>query len=150
MPLPINELNSEALAFLGFLKPASVAVGTATIGPFGCSLVNRVLFVLDVGVIAGGATVDAVVQTAPTIGGSYTNLAGTAITQVTVSAAGKIVLVECKGETISALGTGAFIQLLVTVGTAAVILAGNAIDAHADYSPGSDQNIASVVQTVVV
>lgn len=147
MPLPINELNSEAIAVLAKLTPASVAAGTATIGPFNAGLLGRVMFLLQIGAIAGGATVDAKVQAAPTSGGTYVDVPGAAIAQVTVSA-GKVEQIEVKGETLAALGLGPFVRLQITVANAAVILSGLAVSGHVSYSPASDLN-TPIDQTVI-
>ena len=150
MPLPINELNSEGIAVLASLKPASVNAGTAVVGPVNMTGFQRLLFVLDIGVIAGGSTIDAKVQTSATSGGTYADLANSSITQVTVSASGKVVEVEVKAETVAAAGVGPWVQLLVTVGTAACIISGKCLSGHVPYAPASDNNVAAVVQTLVV
>ena len=150
MPLNINELASEALALLYQLKPASVSAGTATIGPVNMTGIPRLLFTVDIGVISGGSTIDAKIQCSATSGGSYADLASSSITQVTVSASGKSVQIEVKGETLAAAGVGPFVKCLITVGTAACIISGKCQALHVSYAPASDNNIAALVQTLVV
>ncbi len=146
MPLPYNERMTEALAYGARLAPASVSVGTATLGPVQLGQAKKALFILNLGAFGSSATVDAKLQTSATSGGTYADLSGGAITQQTATG---MVLVEVRAESIEALGGNAFVRLLITVGTAAVVMGGEVLLAPTDYSPASLLN-ATILQTLVV
>jgi hypothetical protein len=149
MGIPVNEYASEALAVLGQLAPVSQGAGAASISGITMAKGTKLLFVLQIATLSGGSTVDAKIQTCATSGGSYADLAGGAITQVT-SGTNPIIMIEVRAETLAAAGVGPFVKLLITVGTAAAVIAAVAYAASTHYSPASDSNIANVAQTIVV
>lgn len=141
MGLPVNEKINEALATMAWLAPASQAAGTVLTTAFSMAQLEKVLFVLDVGVIAGGATVDAKVRWSATSGGTYADVPGAAIVQVTATPAGPI-LIEIEASTLAGLGDLPFLKLSVTVAVAAVVLGARAIAGPTCYSPASDLGVA--------
>lgn len=146
MPLPYNERITEAIAYAARLAPASVGVGTATLGPVQLAQTKKALFILSLGAFGGSATVDAKVQTSATSGGTYADVSGGAITQQTATG---LVLIEVRAETLSNLDHNQWVRVLVTVGTAAVFVSGEVLLAPTDYSPASLLN-ATILQTLVV
>jgi len=141
MGVPVNEKISEAVAIMATAVPVSVAsAGTMTIGPVNVAQLEKVLFLLEIGAIAGGATVDAVLKSSATSGGSYANIPNTAITQVTATPT-QPVGIEIEASTLAGLGVGPFVKLVATVGTAAVVLAGQALSGPSCYSPASDLGV---------
>lgn len=138
---------SESLAKLGHIDPVSQTAGTVLSGAINTKLHRRIFAVLQVGALTT-ATVDAKFTAAATSGGSYTDVAGTSITQIT-GAGGKYVVIELKTETLAAAGQGPFVKLSVTVGTAAVVIAAVVYGACDRYEPASDYDEAACAQIVV-
>lgn len=146
MPLPYGENITEAIAYRGRLAPVSQSTGTVTVGPVQLGQAKKVLFAIDVGSVGAAGTVDAKIQASATSGGTYADVTGGAITQVTATG---VVFVEVKAETLSNLGVGPWVRLSITVGTNAVVLEVMIFAAPTDYSPASLLN-GTVLQTLVV
>ena len=106
---------------------------------------ERVMFVVMVGAVTTG-TVDAKLQESATSGGTYTDISGASITQITTS--NKIATLEIKATQLSA--GKQFVRLSLTVGTAATLIAVLPIAGEARQKPASAQDIAAVTQRKVV
>lgn len=146
--MPYNENLTEALTVLGVLAPASQAAGAGTIGPFNTKLMRRVLFDINLGALGSSATVDFKVQASATSGGTYTDVAGTTVTQITAGAT-NFLRVEVRAETLGSASQGPWVKGVLTVAVAAsqtsVVAYGSAT-----YSPGSDYNVVTPAQTINV
>jgi hypothetical protein len=132
------------------IHPASVAVGTANTGGVDMQLFRRALFVLDVGAFGASATVDMKLQESPD-NATFTDLAGTgvAITQLVAGGGNnRLATLEVRAGQLSA--GKRYVRALVTVGTAATILACVALGGEADHKPGNLGDIAAVAQRSVV
>jgi hypothetical protein len=127
--MPYNENLTEGLAVLGQLAPANQSTSAKAIGPFNTKYFRRVIFDINLGVLGSSATIDFKVQAAATSGGTYTDVTGTAITQITAGAT-NFVRVEVRAE---------------TLGGASVVAYG-----VAGYSPASDYNVVTPTQTINV
>jgi hypothetical protein len=143
----ITEQLSQALSIAAAeLDPVSQAIATVTSGGVDMSKFERVMFLLMVGSVGGAGTVDAKLQQSATSGGTYTDISGASITQITAS--NKIATLEIKS---TQLTTGnQFVRLSVTVGGNAVLIAALPIAGEARQKPGSAQDIAAVTQRKVV
>ena len=142
-----NQNLSEVCAVLGKLDPQSFAAGTTTVGPIQTNISRRLVAIIKVGTI--GTSVDAKWTAATTSGGTYTDVTGAAITQITASS--KIALLELKSESVESLmGSGyQYVKLSLTgVGTNLVDVV--VLGAPARYQPNSTNNIAAVASTTVV
>jgi hypothetical protein len=143
----ITEQLSQALSFAGTeLDPVSQGVATVNTGGVDMTKFERVLFVLMVGAVGGAGTVDAKLQESATVGGSYSDISGGSITQIT--AANKIATLEIKASQLSSGKTA--VRMAVTVGGNAVLIAALAIGGEAHQKPASAQDIAAVAQRKVV
>lgn len=152
MGIPVNEKINEALARMAWIAPVSEAAGTYLTTAFSMAQLEKVLFVLHVGAIAGGATVDAKVRWSATSGGTYADVPGAAIVQVTVTPTGPI-LIEVEAITLAAqssLGDLPFLKLSITVGTAAVVLGVDVFGGPTCYSPSSDLSAVAPAQLIQV
>lgn len=144
-----NENLSEALVLLGTLPSGAQTAGAKTVGPFTCRNLSRVLFLIDIGTLGASATVDFKIQASSTSGGTYADVPGTTITQITAGAS-NFVEVELKTETLAQTGTGVgpWIKGILTIGVAttqaSVIALGTA-----KTSPGSDGNLVTPAQVLV-
>ena len=142
----ITEQLSQALSIPATeLDPVSQGAATVTTGGVDMSKFERVMFVVMVGAVTTG-TVDAKLQESATSGGTYTDIAGASITQITTS--NKIATLEIKTTQLSA--GKQFVRLSLTVGTAATLIAVLPLAGEAHQKPASAQDIAAVAQRKVV
>ncbi len=141
-----NEKMTEALAYLGRLAPASVSAGAVTIGPVTMAKLGRILFVINVGSVGAAGTLDGKLQAAATSGGTYSDVAGTTITQVTATG---VVTIEVKAETLAAASQGPYVKFVGTVGTNAVVMGGEIFANTPCYRPASDANTTTLQQIAV-
>jgi hypothetical protein len=101
------------------IPPASYSAASYSTTPVDLRLHPTVMFVVMGGTLSGGATIDAKVQYSSTSGGSYSDLSGGAITQITTNS--KIATVEVD---LAKLPAGNFwVKLTVTVGSASAPVA---------------------------
>lgn len=143
-----NERLTEALAVLAQLAPANQTAAAHAVGPFSIAEFGRVIFLINVGVLGSSATVDFKVQASATSGGTYADVSGTSITQIT-SGATNFVTVEVTREALMASSQGPYIKGVLTVGTAASQAGVVALGAEPRYGPASDFNVVTPTQQLV-
>ena len=137
---------SENLALVGRVNPATVAIGTADTDVIDLSRFNRVFFSLLTGTLPAGATVDFKLQQSDLPGGTFTDITGKAITQLTQVGghSNSQVIVEMRNEDL--LDDRRYIRGRVTVGVAASPLAVIALAGEPRFAPIFDVDLASVLQ----
>ncbi len=146
-----NEQLTQALTILGHLPSQNLAAGTDnSITNLDLSKVRRLMFVLSIGSVGASGTVDFKLQASKTSGGTYSDISGSSITQVT--AGNKVVTVEVRDDELTALvGQGyQYVRHNLVIGTNAVQVAVIALGGEAEYKPAKSQDIAAVTQRVVV
>ncbi len=142
-----TEQLSQALSIAAAeIDPVSQAAGTVTSGAVDLSKFHRSLFVVMVGSVGASGTVDAKLQQSSTGSSGWTDVAGSNITQVT--AGNKIVTLEIRPEQLTA--GQRYVRLSVTVGTNAVLIAALALGGEAVQKPASANDVAAVIQRLVV
>ena len=141
-----NENMSEGLAVMGWLAPASQTVGTKTVGPFNTQLMRRVIFFVECGALGG--TVDFKVQASATQGGTYADVSGTTVTQVTTGAT-NLLIVEVSETALMSAGQGPWLKGVLTIGTGASQGSVLALGGSPRYSPASDYSNVAATQTLV-
>ena len=142
-----TEQLSQALSVAGTeLDPVSQGAGTVQTGGVDLSKFHRSLFVLMVGSVGGGGTVDAKLQQSATGAGGWTDVANSNITQVTVG--NKIVTLEIRPDQLTA--GQRYVRLSVTVGVNAVLIAALALGGEAAQKPASANDVAAVTQRLVM
>jgi hypothetical protein len=142
-----TEQMTQALSVLGKLDPQSLAAGTDTsITNIDMSKFRRLMFIVEVGSVGAAGTVDFKLQESKTSGGTYQDISGTAITQIT--ATGKIATVEIRAEQLDA--GYQFVRHSLTIGGNAVLVGVVALGGEAVEKPGKAQDIAAVAQRVVL
>jgi hypothetical protein len=143
----ITEQLSQSLSFAGTeLDPVSQGVATVNTGGVDMTKFERVLFVIMVGAVGGAGTVDAKLRSSATVNGTYADISGASITQITAS--NKIATLEIKS---TQMPSGQpFCRMDVTVGGNAVLIAALAVGGEAHQKPASAQDIAAVTQRKVV
>ena len=147
MPFALEQL-SQGLTVLKQLPSQSLGTGTdTTLTGIDMSKVRRLLVVLNIGAVgAGPGTVDAKFRCATTSGGTYQDVSGGAITQV--SASNKVVTMELRDDQLPA--GYQFVQVSITIGTNAVLIGGVALGGEAESKPAKSQDSAAVAQRLVV
>lgn len=146
-----SEQLTQGLTVLAKLDPVSQAAGTTTpMTDIDMSLVRRLMIILQIGSVGASGTVDAKLRASKTAGGAYTDITGAAITQVTVS--NKVVTIEIRDDELPGIvGAGyRYVQLSLTIGANAVLVAGVALGGEAEHKPAKANDIAAVTQRLVV
>jgi hypothetical protein len=111
---------------------------------------RKALFIVGVGAFGASATVDAKIQeSVDTTDGNFTDVSGGAITQL-VAAGGdnRIAILEIGAGSLTS--GKKYTRVVVTVGTAATLVAAFALGVEAAQKPGSQSNDTSVAQRLVV
>jgi hypothetical protein len=146
MPFALEQL-SQGLTFVGALHSQSLGAGTDnSITNIDMSKLQRLMFIIDVGSVGAAGTVDFKLQSSATSGGTYADITGTAITQVTASS--KIVTVELRADQLPA--GQRYVRHNLVIGTNAVQVAVLALGGEAEYKPAKSQDIAAVSQRLVL
>ena len=145
-----NARISEQLALLAVLSPQSVSAGTVVTSYVPMSNAQRLLAVLQTGVLGASATVDAkLVQATDSSGTGSKDITGKAITQI-VKASGdnKQVEIDLRSAELDSNNGFGYVALSITVGTAASLLSAALYGGPLRNGPASAANAASVVQVV--
>lgn len=124
---------NEQYTVLGLVAPSTVSAGTVTTGMVDMSVTNigRILFIIDVGVVASSSTVDFEVR-AKNAAGSYvaiknnypgaTTTSKTAIAQVGAGTINKVYFVEVRAESLASQDLTAVVEGILTVGTTSAVV----------------------------
>ena len=146
-----NAKLSETLAFLGAINPSSQAAGSAVTGWISAANVERLLGVVQVGVFGASATVDANIQQAQDSSGTGAKAIGSgkAITQMLAAGGNNLqATIDVRTEELDMNNGFYYVQLTITVGTAATETAGVLVGGMARFQPASTLNATSVSQQV--
>lgn len=150
MPFALEQLT-QGLTVLAKLDPQSMAAGTdISMTNIDMQKVRRLMLLGLVGNIGAAGTVDCKLRASKTSGGAYTDIAGAAITQITVT--GKVFSIEVRDDQLeSIVGAGyRFVQVSLTIGVNAVFVGAVVLAGEAEYKPAKLNDIAAVIQRVVV
>lgn len=145
-----NAKPSEHLALLAAISPVSQGVGTANSGWVDIKNFHALMALIKTGVLGTSATVDAKLQQATSSGGAGAkDVTNKAITQI-VKASGdnKQAIINLKASDLDTEGGFEFVQLSITVGTAASLVAGEVWGAYPRFEDAAAFNPAAVVQVV--
>lgn len=145
-----NSKPSEQVALLDSIAPASLATGAATTGWISVASFQKLLVLIQTGVLGASATIDAKLQQATASAGTGAkDITGTAITQVVkASGDGKQVAINFDTSQLDVEGGFDYVQLSVTVGTAASLASAVVLGFSPRFGPASASNNATVVQIV--
>jgi hypothetical protein len=145
-----NAKPSEHLSVLATINPVSQGAGTVTSGWVSVLNHHALMALINTGVLGASATVDAKLQQATSSGGAGAkDITGKAITQI-VKASGdnKQALINMKVADLDTEGGFAFVQLSITVATAASLVGATLFGAFPRFENGAAFNQAGVVQVV--
>lgn len=145
----MSEKLTEMLATVGTIDPASrSATGTVETDAIDMSKFHQVAFILLVGTVGATDTLDFKIRECATSGGTYTDISGKAITQLTGTDDNKQVLVNVRGSELTP-GYRYVKGLLTHGGTAGTAdIAVVALADQARFKPASDHDLASVDEIV--
>lgn len=146
----INSKLSEALAMVAAISPVSQGVGTANSGWVDVSQLHQILALIEVGVFGASATVDAKFQQATSSGGANAkDVPNKAITQLLAAGGNnRQAEINMRPQDLDTENGFRWVQLSITVGTAATLIAGAVMAAARFEDAGTLLNAASVAQVV--
>ncbi len=153
--MPFTAKSCENFSILDQLSPVSQSAATVTGAACDTLYFNRMIFIIQMGVMSASSTVDAKLQSNPVAsGGTWTDISGSSITQVTQAVNGNNNTIKL-GLNCEAVGqnspAGRYVRLRIVVGTAATLLSYLAIGFVGRWKPENKFNeIAAVLQTVDV
>jgi hypothetical protein len=145
-----NAKPSEIVALLGEIAPVSQGAGAVTTAWVSMAQVGEILAIIQTGVLGTSATVDAKIQQATDSSGtSAKDITGKAITQIVkASGDGKQALINVRSSDLDVSNGFGYVQLSITVGTAASEVAGTVLGFNPRFMDASALNAATVVQVV--
>lgn len=145
-----NAKISEHLSVLATIDPVSQAAGTVTTGWVPVKNHLALLALLSVGVFGGSATVDAKLRQAQDASGTNAkDITGKAISQLLAAGGNnRQVEINAKVADLDTEGGFGYVQLSVTVGTAATQISGVLFGGYPRYEDGAAFNQAGVAQIV--
>lgn len=140
---------NERCAVVGTIDPDAYSAGTELTDPIDMSKFDKVLFIVMAGTLATNNTTDFKITASETSGGSYEDLDGHAITQLTEagSDSDKQALIEVKAIDVLTAGKR-YIKGSLTVATAAADAAVVALGFDPNYGPAHMYDLASVDEIV--
>lgn len=145
-----NAKLTELFAVLAAVSPVSQAPGTVTSGWVSVANHERFLALVQTGVLGASATVDAKIQQATDSSGTNAkDITSKAITQI-VKASGdnKQALINLRAEELDSNNGFNYVQLSITVGTAASQVGAVVLGGMGKQLPATLTNAASVAQVV--
>lgn len=141
-----NSIATECVLPLAAVDPVSQAAGTVTTAWFAVQNFHSFLALVDVGVFGGSATVDAKLMQAKDAGGTgakaLTNAStgvAKAITQLLAAGGNnRLALICARASDVDATNGFGFIQLSITVGTAATLISASLLGLFPRFDPAQD------------
>lgn len=140
----------EGHAILATLDPVSQGAATVTTGWVSMANIHQLVALIQTGVLGASATVDAKLRQATSAAGAGAkDITGKAITQI-VKASGdnKQATIEVRDTELDVNNGFSFVQLSLTVGTAASLVSAVLLGFNPVYVPASASNQAGTVQQV--
>ncbi len=143
-----NSLPSEQAAVVGVIDPDAYAAATYLSAAIDMSKFESIQAIVAVGDFVATATLDAKLTSSATSGGSYTDVAGKAIAQMTAAGTddNKQAVINCRASELPA--GHRFVKLSVTLGTAGADLGAVVLGHNPGHAPASDNDLASVDEIV--
>ena len=139
----LNERN----AVVGVVNPATHAVGTVDTSAVDLKNFRRAMFVLLAGNLAGGGVIDFKLQSSATSGGSYSDLAGYAVTAMNnADGTNGQAIVEISADVLP--DGHRYVRGRVTIATAASPLAVIVLGGDPRFEPVASFDLASVIRFV--
>ncbi|MEP9325194.1 hypothetical protein PPMP20_18965 [Paraburkholderia phymatum] len=147
---PMNVKATEQVAVLGGVNPSSQAAGAAVSGWISAAQFNKFLALINVGTFGASATVDAKIQQAQDSSGTGAkDVPNKAIAQLLAAGGNNVqAAINLDAQELDVNNGFGYIQLSVTVGTAATGTSASLLGFLPKFAAASDFNAASVAQIV--
>lgn len=146
-----NTLPSEVAAVVATIDPDAYTAATYLSDAVDMSKIDQLLAVVMAGELGASATLDAKLTQATTSGGSYKDITGKAITQLTQGGSDesdKQALINCRADELDIDNDYRWVKLSMTVGTATSDCCALLLGFGARYGPASDGDLATVDEIV--
>lgn len=144
----INALPSEQQALVGIIDPDAYTAATYLTAAIDMSKFESIQAIVSVGDLGTNATVDAKLTASATSGGTYSDVTGKAITQLTQAGSddNKQAIINLRGEELTE-GLR-FVKLSMTVATATSDAGAFVMGANPRVGPASDNDLSTVDEIV--
>jgi hypothetical protein len=140
---------AEEVALLATIDPATISFGTPVLSDaIDCSKWGELMAVVSAGTLGASATLDAKFVSDPASGGSYSDVTGGAITQMTKAGSddNKQAIMSIKTDRLA--DTHRYVKVSLLVGVANSAAAVHVFGAKPRYQPVADYDLASVDEIV--
>jgi hypothetical protein len=136
---------SDEWAIVATIDPDAGTAGTYLSDEIDMSKYTQLAAIVMAGTLGASATIDATFQSAPTAGGTYADISGKAITQLTKAGSddGKQAVVSLRGDE----GGDRYVKLELVVGTATSDC-GAIVLGRVRYGPATDYDLSTVDEVV--
>lgn len=139
-------LFSDSFELLAQIAPASYNPGVQDSGNVDIEGYHRVFAIIHVGSLGTSATLDADLEQATTsAAGTRAAITGKSITQLTDDDDDCVVFIELRTEELDVDGAYKFVNLEVTVGTAAVIFGAEVYGVKPRFLPAANALVEEIV-----
>ena len=141
-------LASERAAVVATIDPDAYAASTVNSDEVDMSKFERILAIVEAGTLGASATLDATLQSATTSGGSFSNITGKAITQLTQAGtdSDKQAIMNLRADELTA--GHRYVRLQIVVAVATSDCGGIVLGLDPRHGPASDNDLASVDEIV--
>lgn len=140
----------EIAGIVGIIDPDAYSASTVLTGAIDCADFAQLVFIVQAGDLGASATLDFKVTASDASGGTYTDVAGTAITQLTQagSDSNKQAIVALDTAHILALGKR-YVKGSMTIATAASDAGVIVLGYRPHYLPATNYDLSTVDEIVV-
>tara|TARA_R110000824_G_scaffold3817_1_gene18212 strand:+ start:977 stop:1423 length:447 start_codon:yes stop_codon:yes gene_type:complete len=144
----INSLTSERAAVVAAIDPANNGAGATNTDEVDHSKFGSTQWTLMTGTMASTSTLDFKLQSASSSGGSFSDITGKAITQLTEAGSDddKQVVINLRADELTA--GDRYVRGVMTIAAAASWSSVVALGFDARYAPASDNDLSSVDEIV--
>lgn len=141
---------SEMLAIVEAKDPVSANGANINMTGVNMARFDRLLFILQVGALGSSATVDFRLQQSDAVGGTYANISGKSITQLTDAGtdSNKQACIEIKASELDVNNGKFWVRGQIDVGTAASIVSALVLGQPTRFEPASQFNDTTVDEIV--
>ena len=144
----INSLTTERAAIVATVDPANTGIGGTDTDEVDHSAFGSTQWTIMLGTMGGTSTVDFKLQSATAAGGSYSDITGKAITQLTDAGSddNKQAVINLRADELTA--GDRYVRGVMTIAAAASWSSVVALGFDARYAPASDNDLSSVDEIV--
>jgi len=144
----INSIPTERAAIVAVINPAEHGAGATDSSEVDHSGFNTTQWTLQVGAFGGSGTVDFKLQSASSSGGSFSDITGKSITQLTEAGSddNKQVVINLRADELTS--GDRYVKAVMTLATASTFASMTGLGFDARHAPASDNDLSSVDEIV--